>query len=99
MFGPFYGGGASGTFQSDNSVVAGQAYESEAWDMNWDGDPFQNLGILQLQFRDGLNGTGTHLGGNIDQFTDPSGTTGFIDLSVEQDGARSLTGPVWQFRE
>jgi hypothetical protein len=87
MFGPFTStGAASGAFQTDNSVVAGQTYELEAWVMNWHGDPFQNLGILQLQFWDGLNGTGTQLGGNIEQFTDPFGTPGFVDLSVAQDG-------------
>jgi len=88
MFGPFSGtGAASGAFQSDNSVVAGQTYELEAWVMNWVGDPFQNLGILLLQFWDGLDGTGTQLGGNIAQFTDPFGTPDFVDLSVIQDGA------------
>ena len=87
MFGPFTGTGtASGASQSV-AVVAGQAYELEAWVMNWLGDPFLNLGILQLQFWDGLNGTGTQLGSNINQFTDPLGTPGFVDLSVIQDGA------------
>ncbi|MDB4308049.1 hypothetical protein N9985_02040 [Gammaproteobacteria bacterium] len=87
MFGPFTStGAASGAFQTDDSVVAGQTYELEAWVMNWVVDPFQNLGILQLQFWDGPNGTGNQLGGNIEQVTDPFGTPGFVDLSVAQDG-------------
>lgn len=87
MFGPWATGAVSGAFQSDNSVVAGQAYEVEAWAMNWVYDPFQNLAILQLQFWDGLDGTGNQLGPNIDQFADTLGTPGYVDLSVPQDGA------------
>jgi len=87
MYGPFSGTGtAAGAYQSVE-VVAGQAYELEAWAMNWIGDPFQNLGILQLQFWDGPDGAGSQLGSNINQFADTMGTPDFVDLSVIQDGA------------
>ena len=86
MFGPWTTGAVSGAYQSDNSVVAGQAYEVEAWAMNWVGDPFQNLAILQLQFTDGLDGTGNVLD-EINQPADTLGTPGYVDLSVAQDGA------------
>jgi hypothetical protein len=83
MFGPWTTGAVSGALQSDNSVVAGQAYEVEAWAMNWVGDPFQNLAILQLQFTDGD-------GNVLKEFNQPAdtlGTLGYVDLSEPQDGA------------
>ena len=83
MFGPWTTDAVSGALQSDNSVVAGQAYEVEAWAMNWVGDPFQNLAILQLQFTDGD-------GNVLKEFNQPAdtlGTLGYVDLSEPQDGA------------
>jgi hypothetical protein len=86
MFGPFVPGDASGAFQSF-AVTPGLGVTLEAWVMNWVGDPFQNLGILQLTFWDGANGSGNQVGGNIEQFADTLGTPGYVDLSVIQDGA------------
>ena len=83
MFGPFIPDGVSGAYQSDDSVVAGQTYEVEAWAMNWIDDPFQNLAILQLQFTDGAG----NVLAEIIQFADTLGTPGYVDLSVRQDGA------------
>jgi hypothetical protein len=82
MFGPFYDtGSAAGAFQ-DVAVTAGQDYELSAWVMNWVGDPFQNLGILLLQF---IDGTENPLG-EFSETVDPYGTAD-VDLSVIQDGA------------
>lgn len=85
----------AGVSQSDNTVVAGQSYQLEAWAMNYAPDPFQgiaNIGILQLQFWDGPNGTGVQLGGNVDAFLfpyvpDPPKPLHF-DLSAEQGGTQ-----------
>jgi len=82
MFGPFYDtGSAAGAFQ-DVAVTAGQDYELSAWVMNWVGDPFQNLGILLLQF---IDGTENPIG-EFSETVDPYGTAD-VDLSVIQDGA------------
>ncbi|MGI9341666.1 MAG: VPLPA-CTERM sorting domain-containing protein [Gammaproteobacteria bacterium] len=94
MFGPFTGtGSAAGAFQNV-AGTAGQAYTLEAWVMNWVGDPFGNLGILQLNF---LDSGGNGIGGS-EVTVDPFGTAD-VDLSVIQDGAEvtdwtqlSLTG-------
>lgn len=94
-FGPFQGPpfNTSGVFQADNSVLAGQAYELEAWVMNWVGDPFQNVAAIVLQFWDapgGEVGGGTKLGTDIVQFaaSEAEGAPpGVVDLSVVQDGA------------
>ena len=87
MFGPFSGtGSAAGAFQGAGPVTAGTQYELSAWVMNWIGDPFGNLGILQLSFWDGANGTGNQLGGNLETTVDPFGTSD-IDLCTIQDGA------------
>lgn len=61
QYGPFVGGGAGGAFQFDNSVVAGTTYNATAHVMNWAGDPLNNLGIFQVTFWDGANGTGNQL--------------------------------------
>jgi hypothetical protein len=84
MYGPFFPGGASGAFQSV-AVNAGEKVTLEAWAMNWIGDELRNLGILQLSFWDGENGTGNQLGSNIEMTADPYGTAD-ITLAV-QDGA------------
>ncbi|MCX2982947.1 VPLPA-CTERM sorting domain-containing protein [Halieaceae bacterium IMCC14734] len=81
MYGPFSPGAAAGAFQS-MAADAGQAYALEAWVMNWVGDSFKNLGILQLNFLDAGN---NNIGGS--QVTvDPFGTAD-VDLSIVQDGA------------
>jgi hypothetical protein len=84
MFGPFTGtGAAAGAFQN-LPATAGNIYELDAWVMNWIGDPFGNLGILQLNF---LDGAGNAIAGSGAQVTvDPFGTAD-VDLSVIQDGA------------
>ena len=51
--------------------------------MNWTGDPFGNLGILQLNF---LDSGGNALPGGVQVTVDPFGTAD-VDLSVIQDGA------------
>jgi len=82
MYGPFYPGGASGASQSIPGT-AGTTYELDAWVMNWIGDPFGNLGILQLNF---LDSGGNELPGGVQVTFDPFGTAD-VDLSVVQDGA------------
>ena len=91
-FGPFQGPpfNNSGVFQVDNSVLAGQAYELEAWVMNWVGDPFLNVGVMILGFWDALGGEGgggTQLGTDIFEVAVSEAGPGFVDLSVVQDGA------------
>jgi hypothetical protein len=87
MYGPFTATGSSaGAFQGAGPVTAGTEYELSAWVMNWVGDPFGNLGILQLSFWDGADGTGNQLGGNLETTVDPFGTAD-VDLSIVQDGA------------
>ena len=83
MFGPFTGtNSAAGAFQSI-SASAGNTYDLDAWVMNWTGDPFGNLGILQLNF---LDSGGTALAGGVQVTVDPFGTAD-VDLSAIQDGA------------
>lgn len=82
MYGPFVPGGAAGAFQSVPGT-AGTVYELDAWVMNWVGDPFGNLGILQLNF---LDSGGNTLDGGVQVTVDPFGTAD-VDLSVIQDGA------------
>ena len=60
--------------------------------MNWVGDPLQNLGILQLSFWDGADGTGTQLGthrGVADSLPIPDRV---CRLPVRME-LRSATGP------
>ena len=54
--------------------------------MNWVGDPFQNLAILQLTFWDGPNATGNQIGPATETFADTQGNQP-VDLSVIQNGA------------
>jgi hypothetical protein len=82
MYGPFYPGGASGAFQNMPGT-AGTTYQLDAWVMNWAGDPFGNLGILQLNF---LDSGGNALAGGVEVTVNPFGTAD-VDLSVIQDGA------------
>lgn len=82
MYGPFVPGGAAGAFQSE-SATPGNTYDLDAWVMNWAGDPFGNLGILQLNF---LDSGGNALAGGVQVSFDPFGTAD-VDLSVVQDGA------------
>lgn len=85
MFGPWVTDGAGGAFQFDNSVVAGETYNLTAYAQNWAPDPLLNLGILQLSFYDGADGTGTQLGGNIEVFASADGTQDYT--LAPQDGA------------
>ncbi len=82
MYGPFTPGGAAGAFQS-MAATAGTIYNLEAWVMNWTGDAFGNLGVLQLNF---LDGGGNAIAGGVEVSVDPFGTAD-VDLSVIQDGA------------
>jgi len=50
--------------------------------MNWAGDPFNNLAILQLTFRDG---SGSQVGQAVEIIGDTRGNHP-VDLSVPQDG-------------
>jgi len=84
MFGPFTGTGAAAGASQTVPGTAGTTYELDAWVMNWVGDPFGNLGILQLNF---LDAGGNAIAGSGAQVTvDPFGTAD-VDLSVIQDGA------------
>jgi hypothetical protein len=83
MYGPFVPGGAAGAFQNLPGT-AGVTYQLDAWVMNWIGDPFGNLGILQLNFLDA--GGNAIAGSGAEVTVDPFGTAD-VDLSVIQDGA------------
>jgi hypothetical protein len=83
MFGPFTGTGAASGASQTVPGTAGLVYELDAWVMNWTGDPFGNLGILQLNF---LDSGGNELPGGVQVTVDPFGTAD-VDLSVIQDGA------------
>jgi hypothetical protein len=54
--------------------------------MNWAGNPFNNLAILQLMFWDGPNATGNQIGPASEITADTRGNHA-VDLSVVQDGA------------
>jgi hypothetical protein len=83
MFGPFTGTGAAAGASQNVPGTAGTTYQLDAWVMNWIGDPFGNLGILQLNF---LDAGGNALAGGVQVTVDPFGTAD-VDLSVIQDGA------------
>jgi hypothetical protein len=83
MYGPFVPGGAAGASQNVPGT-AGLTYNLDAWVMNWIGDPFGNLGILQLNFLDA--GGNSIAGSGAEVTVDPFGTAD-VDLSVIQDGA------------
>ena len=83
MFGPFTGTGAAAGASQNVPGTAGTTYQLDAWVMNWTGDPFGNLGILQLNFLDAGGGA---LAGGVEVTVDPFGTAD-VDLSVIQDGA------------
>ncbi len=74
----------AGIFQTVDAVP-GANYTASAWAMNWAGDPLNNLGILQLTFWSGPDGTGNVLG-TAEAFVDPldDGTNIFLPV---QDGA------------
>jgi hypothetical protein len=74
----------AGAFQTV-AVAAGTSYDLTAWAMNWVGDPLNNLGIMQLTFWDGANGTGNLLA-TFENFVDPIDDNVNIYLPV-QDGA------------
>ena len=82
MYGPWATGAASGASQS-LAATAGTTYNLEAWVMNWVGDAFGNLGVLQLNF---LDAGGVAIAGGVEVSVDPCGTAD-VDLSVIQDGA------------
>jgi len=65
--------------------VPGSTYDASVWAMNWLGDPLNNLGIVQLTFWDGPNGTGNVLG-TTEDFVDSTDDNVNIYLPVE-DGA------------
>jgi beta-glucanase (GH16 family) len=77
----------SGAFQTV-AAVPGSPYVASVWAMNWTGDPLNNLGIVQLTFWDGPNGTGTQIGPAFEDFVDPidDGTNIYLP---EQDGAET----------
>ena len=72
-----------GAFQ-DVAATAGLTYTAEVWAMNWSGDPLNNLGILQLTFRDSTGGN--VLGPAFENFVDSVDDMVNIYLPVE-DGA------------
>ena len=86
MYGPFVVDGAGGAFQFDNTVVPGTTYNATAHVMNWTGDPLTNLGIFQVTFWDGVDGTGNQLGPLHELFVDSTDDGTNIYLPVE-DGA------------
>ncbi len=75
----------SGAFQTVEAVP-GATYVASVWAMNWSGDALNNLGIVQLTFWDGPDGTGTQLGAAFEDFVDPIDDGVNIYLPV-QDGA------------
>lgn len=75
----------SGIFQTV-AAVPGASYVAAVWAMNWTGDALNNLGIVQLTFWDGPNGTGTQLGAAFEDFVDPLDDGLNVYLPV-QDGA------------
>ncbi len=74
----------SGAFQTV-AVVPGTPYVASVWAMNWTGDKLNNLGIVQLTFWDGPNGTGNQLA-TFENFVDPTDDNVNVYLPV-QDGA------------
>ncbi len=76
----------SGAFQTI-AAVPGTPYVASVWAMNWAGDPLNNLGIVQLTFWDGPNGTGNQLAA-FEDFVDPNDDNVNIYLP-EQDGAET----------
>ena len=74
--------GANNSFE----VSGGNTVEVSAWAMNWVGNPFNNLAILQLTFWDGPNATGNQIGPASEIIADTRGNHP-VDLSVIQDGA------------
>ena len=74
--------GANNSFE----VSGGNTVEVSAWAMNWAGNPFNNLAILQLTFWDGPNATGNQVGPASEIKADTRGNHA-VDLSVVQDGA------------
>jgi len=91
MFGPFTFDSATGAYQPDNNVVAGQSYTATAHVMNWAPDPLatNNLGIMQLTFWDaagGQAGGGAQIGPASELLVDSTddGTNIYIP---PQDGA------------
>ena len=88
LYGPFIQDKASGAYQADNNVVAGQSYTATAHVMNWAGDPLNNLGIMQLSFwdaPDGQSGGGTNLK-TVEKIVDSTNDGNNVYLPV-QDGA------------
>jgi beta-glucanase (GH16 family) len=88
MFGPFSnqaGANASGAFQSVDAVP-GADYVASVWVMNWQPDALMNLGIVELTFWDGPNGTGTQLASPPQVLVDADPATGNLTLAP-QDGA------------
>jgi hypothetical protein len=88
MFGPFQlNPNAAGASQVDNSVSAGTTYIAKAYVMNWAPDTLTNIGIFQLNFFDGADGSGNNLGQfevTVDSTTNPLAQ----DISLApQDGA------------
>jgi len=71
-----------GAFQ-EVLVTPGETYTASAWAMNWQGDALNNLGILQLTFRDA---GGNQIGSAFENFVDSVDDATNIYLPV-QDGA------------
>ena len=73
-----------GIFQTV-AALPGATYTASVWAMNWTGDPLKNLGIVQLTFWSGPDGTGNVLG-TAEAFVDSVEEAPNIYLPV-QDGA------------
>ncbi|MGD8804102.1 MAG: invasin domain 3-containing protein, partial [Gammaproteobacteria bacterium] len=91
MYGPFTFDSATGAYQPDNNVVAGESYTATAHVMNWAPDPLaaDNLGIFQLTFWDapgGQAGSGTQIGPAFELLVDSTDDGTNIYLPP-QDGA------------
>ena len=75
--------GVDGGAYQEVPVTPGETYTASVWAMNWQGDPLNNLGILQMTFRDA---GGNQLGAAFENFVDPVDDGTNIYLPV-QDGA------------
>jgi len=75
--------GVDGGAYQEVAITPGETYTASAWAMNWQGDPLNNLGILQLTFRDA---GGNQIGSAFENFVDSVDDGTNIYLPV-QDGA------------
>jgi hypothetical protein len=73
-------GSDAGAFQAVNAAE-GELWEASAWAINWSGDPFNNLALLQLAFLDSGGGV---IGAPVETFCDSIG--GQACVLTPQDG-------------